>query len=172
MGREGTLWPLRNERYSRYVIPPRKILHLPGGQIYQIMRVQYQMNKEFGLLTLATILPLIRPTGTGPYCLESLEPDILSPQTQTCPLGTRMCTSESAYWPVGSTHTASPGKPMRRLQTKRPRVMGDSNVIRSPRVRKVFGKSVCVSISSITISEGSSEKVGSIEGPLIYVCST
>ena len=34
--------------------------------------------------------PLTMAMGTGPYCLESVELSLLSPSSQTCPLGTRV----------------------------------------------------------------------------------
>jgi len=62
----------------------------------RIIRV-IQKKNFIAQLTLATILPLTKPIGTGPYTLESLDAVKLSPETHTCPFGMRKCSLASAY---------------------------------------------------------------------------
>jgi len=69
----------------------------------KIFRMKSHPSITLVIPTLPTILPFTKVIGTGPYTLESLEAVRLSPQTQTCPLGTMICSLGSAYWPVGST---------------------------------------------------------------------
>jgi hypothetical protein len=135
--------------------------------------------------TLKNTRPFIFASGTGPYCLESVELDLLSPSSHTCPVGTVTC----VHWlrSLLRTTTVSPGcrvamctyvddrvrrratcrgytsrtMPTIRLHTVLPFEFGESATITWP---LWYPKNLGESLSTKTTSP-SVRKVGIIEGP-------